>query len=89
MGEDGSGVMPRKMDGTPIVPKEMLHYIMSRGIRKGEAMMMMINLIKEPRFMWFEIAPQYGEHFGREWPTPEQCSFCTPRENWIDESEVA
>jgi hypothetical protein len=83
IGREDEGVMVRTMNDRPAMDKEQLFYLMSRGITRQRAALMLINQIKDPTFLWIEIAPQYGEYFGREWPTPERCPFAASRESWI------
>lgn len=85
LGREDEGIFMRMMAGEATrVDPEALLYLRSRGIGKADALLMLLGQIKSPNFCWFEIAPpQYGEQFGKEWPSPERCPFCTPRENFI------
>lgn len=82
LGREREGVYLRQMNDQPVVDKEALFYLQSRGVPRQKAMLLLINQIKDPSFLWIEFAPQYGEFFGREWPTPEKCPFCTPRDRF-------
>lgn len=87
-GQEKEGVMMRQINLKPVCDEDKVHYMMSRGIRRKDALMLIIHEIKDMNFLWFEFAPQYGEYFGKEWPSPEKCSYALPRENWIADNEV-
>jgi hypothetical protein len=72
-----------------VVNTDQLFYLMSRGITKQQACLMLIDQIKDDSFLWFEFAPQYGEHFGLSWPSPARCPFATPREKFIEDKPRA
>lgn len=87
LGREPEGVMLRQMNDKPVCDADHLFYLMSRGITRKAATLMLIHTIKDPTFLWMEIAPQYGEYFGREWPDAKHCPFALPRDQWIPESE--
>lgn len=89
MGREKEGIFIRQMSGNPVVDTDSLFYLMSRGIRRQEATMLLIEQIKDPTFLWFEIAPQYAEFFGRKWPSEARCPFATPREKWHEQKLTA
>lgn len=82
IGREKEGILVHQMSGDPVVNTDHLFYLMSRGIPRATATMMLIEQIKDPTYLWFEIAPPYGEYFGRKWPTRERCPFATPLEGW-------
>jgi hypothetical protein len=89
IGREADGVIFHRLDGSPALPAESLFYIQSRGIKRAEACMMLLDKITDPSFGWFEIAPAYGEYFGEDWPTPERCPFATPLNMWNEEKACA
>jgi hypothetical protein len=87
-GRESEGILLHQMNERPVCNREHLHYIMSRGIPRRAATLMLIADIKDPTFLWLEFAPQYGEFFGKDWPAPAACPFATPRDQWVAEEEV-
>jgi hypothetical protein len=85
VGREKDGVIFRKLDGEAIFPAEQLFYLQSRGIRRPDACMMLLDQMSGQNFGWFEIAPPYGEYYGQPWPSPEACPFATPLELWKQE----
>lgn len=83
VGKDHEGVFFRTMNDTPVVNYDALHYLMSRGISREEATLMIIEQMKDPTYGWFEIAPQYAAWAGKEWPTQAKCPFATPECNFV------
>lgn len=82
IGREAEGILVHQLSGNPIVSNDQLHYIMSRGIPKQQAMLYLLDQIKDPTFLWIEIAPHYGNMFGKEWPSPARCPFATPLDRW-------
>ena len=82
VGREAEGILLHQMSGNPVVDKDSLFYLMSRGIPRQAASLLLIEQIKDPTYLWFEIAPPYGAYFGKDWPTPERCPFATPLEQW-------
>lgn len=83
LGREKEGILLHMMNGQPAVNQEHLHYLMSRGIRRQDALLMLIHTIKDPTFLWFELAPKYGQTFGRPWPSPEACPFCSTADRFV------
>lgn len=81
-GREGEGILLHQMNERPVCDTEKLFYLMSRGVPRRTAILMLISDIKDPTFLWLELAPPYGEYFGREWPKPKYCPFATPKEEW-------
>jgi len=86
-GRESEGIILHQMNDRPVCPVDSLFYLMSRGIPRRAAILLLINDIKDPTCLWLEFAPQYGEHFGRDWPSTSYCPFATPRDQWVAESE--
>lgn len=89
IGREPEGILVHHMNDKPVVEANALHYLMSRGIPRREASMLLIGQIKDPTFLWLEFAPKYGEHFGHEWPDPKECPFAKPHEEWVPTQETA
>lgn len=56
------------------VPVEKLHYIMSRGISRTDAITMLIGEIKHDGVCWLETKPEISEYFGYSMPSEERLS---------------
>ncbi len=82
-GREPEGVFVHQMNGQPICNTDHLFYLMSRGVKRQQATLLLASQIKDPSFLWVEIAPQYGEYFGKQWPEPQRCPFCQPRESFV------
>lgn len=87
LGREKDGILFHRLDGEAVLPEEALFYMQSRGIPRGKAAMMLLHQLKGHAFGWFEFAPQYGEHFGKEWPERHRCPFATARSRWKEASE--
>lgn len=85
VGRESDGILFHTMNGDAAFPTEQLFYLQSRGVRRPDACMMLLEQMHDPTFGWFEIAPPYGAHFGKEWPRPERCPFATPLKQWREE----
>lgn len=83
-GREPEGVFLRQMNANPVVDVDQLFYLMSRGITRQSATMLLIEQIKDPTFLWIEVAPQYGEYFGKEWPAHARCPFATARSEFVE-----
>lgn len=88
IGKEADGVYLRQMNGNPVCDRDSLFYLMSRGISRSSATLLLIGQIKDPTFLWIEVAPPYGEHFGKEWPDPKACPFATPRDQFVVTEEI-
>lgn len=86
LGRESEGILLHQMNDKPVCNVDHLFYLMSRGITRKQAVMMLINDIKDPTFLWLEFAPHYGEYFGKDWPSPDFCPFATPRDKWVAEN---
>jgi hypothetical protein len=61
------------------VSSDTIHYIMSRGIARKDALLMCLKQIAIPTFLWIELHPQYSREFDL---TPVTCDFSTPLDIW-------
>lgn len=89
VGREADGVYFRQLSGEAIFPTEELFYLQSRGIRRTDACMMLLDRMKGQTFGWFEIAPPYGAYFGEDWPEPDASPFATPADQWIEDKVAA
>jgi hypothetical protein len=62
VGKEPDCVMHR-LDGEAVVDEERLFYLMSRGIPRDEACLMLINLVRSQEFVYFTMDPFYQEFF--------------------------
>lgn len=88
LGREPEGILLHQMNERPVCNVDHLFYLMSRGLKRRTATMMLIKDIKDPTFLWMEFAPQYGEYFGKPWPKPKDCPFATPRDQWVPEEDA-
>lgn len=57
------------VDGVPV---NQLHYIMSRGISKTDAIAMLLGLIKGHGICWLEATKELTDEFGLEWANEDK-----------------
>ncbi len=89
VGRESEGIFFRTLGGESAFQTDALFYILSRGIPRQQACMMLLDQMRDMAFGWFEIAPHYGEYYGLEWPEPSHCPFALQRQQWIAEEQEA
>jgi hypothetical protein len=72
VGQEKEGMRFRFLSEDVEIPSDQLFYVMSRGIPRREATMMLLPELKSPNLGWFESSKEIADTFGYEWPSEER-----------------